>query len=134
MWEEHQWEISEDRSLGTGETRWRECRRAGREPGVTAWLGLSIHFTANRLWVQSMGQGGEAWEGPGPQVDAIYMSPTHCALQQINNVSAMLVLARPVTGPREYVLDLEMVTMNSLMSYRASSVLRLTVFVGAYTF
>ena len=46
----------------------------------------------------------------------------------------MLVLARPVTGPREYVLDLEMVTMNSLMSYRASSVLRLTVFVGAYTF
>lgn len=60
--------------------------------------------------------------------------PTHCALQQINNVSAMLVLARPVTGPREYVLDLEMVTMNSLMSYRASSVLRLTVFVGAYAF
>lgn len=60
--------------------------------------------------------------------------PTHCTLQQINNVSAMLVLARPVTGPREYVLDLEMVTMNSLMSYRASSVLRLTVFVGAYTF
>lgn len=46
----------------------------------------------------------------------------------------MLVLARPVTGPREYVLDLEMVTMNSLMSYRASSVLRLTVFVGAYAF
>ncbi|XP_044617862.1 EGF-containing fibulin-like extracellular matrix protein 2 isoform X1 [Equus asinus] len=55
-------------------------------------------------------------------------------IRQINNVSAMLVLARPVTGPREYVLDLEMVTMNSLMSYRASSVLRLTVFVGAYTF
>lgn len=55
-------------------------------------------------------------------------------LQQINNISAMLVLARPVTGPREYVLDLEMVTMNSLMSYRASSVLRLTVFVGAYAF
>uniref|UniRef100_A0A8D2B5Z2 EGF containing fibulin extracellular matrix protein 2 n=1 Tax=Sciurus vulgaris TaxID=55149 RepID=A0A8D2B5Z2_SCIVU len=55
-------------------------------------------------------------------------------IRQINNVSAMLVLARPVTGPREYVLDLEMVTMNSLMSYRASSVLRLTIFVGAYTF
>uniref|UniRef100_A0A8W4F9D3 EGF containing fibulin extracellular matrix protein 2 n=1 Tax=Sus scrofa TaxID=9823 RepID=A0A8W4F9D3_PIG len=55
-------------------------------------------------------------------------------IRQINNVSAMLVLARPVTGPREYVLDLEMVTMNSLMSYRASSVLRLTVFVGAYAF
>lgn len=71
----------------------------------------------------------------GAYVDAIHMSPpTHCTPQQINNVSAMLVLARPVTGPREYVLDLEMVTMNSLMSYRASSVLRLTVFVGAYTF
>nr|XP_020823853.1 EGF-containing fibulin-like extracellular matrix protein 2 isoform X3 [Phascolarctos cinereus] len=55
-------------------------------------------------------------------------------IRQINNISAMLVLARPVTGPREYVLDLEMVTMNSLMSYRASSVLRLTVFVGAYAF
>ncbi|XP_044879821.1 EGF-containing fibulin-like extracellular matrix protein 2 [Mauremys mutica] len=55
-------------------------------------------------------------------------------IRQINNISAMLVLARPVTGPREYVLDLEMVTMNSLMSYRSSSVLRLTIFVGAYSF
>ncbi|XP_077184565.1 EGF-containing fibulin-like extracellular matrix protein 2 isoform X2 [Paroedura picta] len=55
-------------------------------------------------------------------------------IRQINNVSAMLVLARPVTGPREFVLDLEMVTMNTLMSYRSSSVLRLTVFVGAHSF
>lgn len=72
-------------------------------------------------------------QGPSTQADTTYIPPP-TALQQINNVSAMLVLARPVTGPREYVLDLEMVTMNSLMSYRASSVLRLTVFVGAYTF
>ncbi|KAL8184089.1 UNVERIFIED_CONTAM: EGF-containing fibulin-like extracellular matrix protein 2 [Gekko kuhli] len=55
-------------------------------------------------------------------------------IRQINNISAMLVLARTVTGPREFVLDLEMVTMNTLMSYRSSSVLRLTVFVGAHAF
>lgn len=46
----------------------------------------------------------------------------------------MLVLAQPVTGPREFVLDLEMVTMNTLMTYRSSSVLRLTVFVGGHAF
>ncbi|XP_044304676.1 EGF-containing fibulin-like extracellular matrix protein 2 isoform X1 [Varanus komodoensis] len=55
-------------------------------------------------------------------------------IRQINNISAMLVLARPVTGPREFVLDLEMVTVNTLMNYRSSSVLRLTVFVGAHSF
>ncbi|ETE56650.1 EGF-containing fibulin-like extracellular matrix protein 2 [Ophiophagus hannah] len=46
----------------------------------------------------------------------------------------MLVLSRAVVGPREFVLDLEMVTVNNLMSYQASSVLRLTVFVGAHPF
>lgn len=46
----------------------------------------------------------------------------------------MLVLARPITGPQEYVLDLEMLTTNSLLSYRSSSVLRLTIFVGAHAF
>uniref|UniRef100_A0A8C5PCJ6 EGF containing fibulin extracellular matrix protein 2 n=1 Tax=Leptobrachium leishanense TaxID=445787 RepID=A0A8C5PCJ6_9ANUR len=55
-------------------------------------------------------------------------------IRQINNISAMLVLARPVTGPQEFVLDLEMLTANSLLSYRSSSVLRLTVFVGGYAF
>nr|XP_033809503.1 EGF-containing fibulin-like extracellular matrix protein 2 isoform X1 [Geotrypetes seraphini]XP_033809504.1 EGF-containing fibulin-like extracellular matrix protein 2 isoform X1 [Geotrypetes seraphini]XP_033809505.1 EGF-containing fibulin-like extracellular matrix protein 2 isoform X1 [Geotrypetes seraphini] len=55
-------------------------------------------------------------------------------IRQINNISAMLVLARPVTGPQEFVLDLEMVSMNTLLSYRSSSVLRLTVFVGPYSF
>ncbi|KAM8938879.1 EGF-containing fibulin-like extracellular matrix protein 2 isoform 2-T2 [Pelodytes ibericus] len=55
-------------------------------------------------------------------------------IRQINNISAMLVLARPVTGPQEFVLDLEMMTSNSLLSYRSSSVLRLTVFVGGYPF
>lgn len=55
-------------------------------------------------------------------------------IRQINNISAMLVLARPITGPQEYVLDLEMLTTNSLLSYRSSSVLRLTIFVGAHSF
>lgn len=55
-------------------------------------------------------------------------------IRQINNISAMLVLARPVKGPQEFVLDLEMLTSNSLLSYRSSSVLRLTVFVGAHPF
>ncbi|XP_023659237.1 EGF-containing fibulin-like extracellular matrix protein 2 isoform X2 [Paramormyrops kingsleyae] len=55
-------------------------------------------------------------------------------IRQINNISAMLVLARSVTGPKEYVLDLEMVSVNPLMSYQSSSVLRLTVFVGPHAF
>lgn len=55
-------------------------------------------------------------------------------IRQMNNISAMLVLARTAKGPREFVLDLEMETTNSLMSYRSSSVLRLTVFVGAHPF
>ncbi|XP_026543354.1 EGF-containing fibulin-like extracellular matrix protein 2 [Notechis scutatus] len=55
-------------------------------------------------------------------------------IRQISNISAMLVLSRAVVGPREFVLDLEMVTVNNLMSYQASSVLRLTVFVGAHPF
>uniref|UniRef100_A0A3B4E2C6 EGF containing fibulin extracellular matrix protein 2b n=1 Tax=Pygocentrus nattereri TaxID=42514 RepID=A0A3B4E2C6_PYGNA len=55
-------------------------------------------------------------------------------IRQINNVSAMLVLAREVTGPKEYVLDLEMVSVNPLMSYQSSSTLRLSVYVGPYAF
>ncbi|KAL0162644.1 hypothetical protein M9458_042040, partial [Cirrhinus mrigala] len=53
---------------------------------------------------------------------------------QINNVSAMLVLARAVTGPKEYILDLEMVSVNPLMNYQTSSVLRLSVYVGPHAF
>uniref|UniRef100_W5KF76 EGF containing fibulin extracellular matrix protein 2b n=1 Tax=Astyanax mexicanus TaxID=7994 RepID=W5KF76_ASTMX len=55
-------------------------------------------------------------------------------IRQINNVSAMLVLARAVTGPKEYVLDLEMVSINPLMSYQSSSALRLFIYVGPYAF
>lgn len=46
----------------------------------------------------------------------------------------MLVLARAVTGPKEYVLDLEMVSVNPLMNYQTSSVLRLSVYVGPHAF
>lgn len=60
-------------------------------------------------------------------------------LQQINNISAMLVLARAVSGPREYTVDLEMVSVNPLLSYhqgshQTSSALRLSIYVGQYTF
>lgn len=50
----------------------------------------------------------------------------------------MLVLARAVSGPREYTLDLEMVTVNPLLSYQgayqSSSALRLSIYVGPHTF
>lgn len=46
----------------------------------------------------------------------------------------MLVLTKPLTGPREYVVDLEMVTHHLTMNYRSSSLLRLTIIVGPYAF
>uniref|UniRef100_A0A8D3B1H5 EGF containing fibulin extracellular matrix protein 2a n=1 Tax=Scophthalmus maximus TaxID=52904 RepID=A0A8D3B1H5_SCOMX len=55
-------------------------------------------------------------------------------IRQINNISAMLVLARAVSGPREYTLDLEMVSVNPLLSFHGSSALRLSIYVGPYTF
>ncbi|XP_036960165.1 EGF-containing fibulin-like extracellular matrix protein 1 isoform X2 [Acanthopagrus latus] len=51
-----------------------------------------------------------------------------------SNVSGMLVMTRPLAGPREHILDLEMVTQNSALSYQSTSVLRLTVIVGPYAF
>ncbi|KAL0974165.1 hypothetical protein UPYG_G00216480 [Umbra pygmaea] len=55
-------------------------------------------------------------------------------IRQINNISAMLVLARAVTGPQEFTLDLEMMSVNPLLSYQTSSALRLSIYVGPYTF
>ncbi|XP_027864890.1 EGF-containing fibulin-like extracellular matrix protein 2a isoform X2 [Xiphophorus couchianus] len=55
-------------------------------------------------------------------------------IRQTNNYSAMLVLARAVSGPREYTLDLEMLSIHPVLSHRSRSVLRLSVFVGPYTF
>uniref|UniRef100_A0A3B5A0D9 EGF containing fibulin extracellular matrix protein 1 n=1 Tax=Stegastes partitus TaxID=144197 RepID=A0A3B5A0D9_9TELE len=55
-------------------------------------------------------------------------------LRRSSNVSAMLVLTKPLSGPREYVVDLEMITHHLTMNYRSSSLLRLTVIVGPYAF
>ncbi|XP_063299802.1 EGF-containing fibulin-like extracellular matrix protein 1 [Pelobates fuscus] len=55
-------------------------------------------------------------------------------LRQTSGLSAMLVLIKPLTGPREHFVDLEMVTVNSVMNYRSSSILRLTIIVGPYPF
>ncbi|XP_071772190.1 EGF-containing fibulin-like extracellular matrix protein 1 [Centroberyx gerrardi] len=55
-------------------------------------------------------------------------------LRRSSNVSGMLVMTRALGGPREHVLDLEMVTQNAGLSYRSSSLLRLTIIVGPYGF
>ncbi|XP_019715453.1 EGF-containing fibulin-like extracellular matrix protein 1 isoform X3 [Hippocampus comes] len=55
-------------------------------------------------------------------------------LRRSSNASAMLVLTKPLSGPREYVVDLEMITHHLTMNYHSSSLLRLTVIVGAYAF
>ncbi|XP_073195438.1 EGF-containing fibulin-like extracellular matrix protein 1 isoform X2 [Lepidochelys kempii] len=54
-------------------------------------------------------------------------------LRQTSAISAMLVLVKSLSGPREHIVDLEMLTVNSL-NYRTSSVLRLTIIVGPYAF
>ncbi|KAJ8248633.1 hypothetical protein GJAV_G00244100 [Gymnothorax javanicus] len=55
-------------------------------------------------------------------------------LRRTSNLSAMLALTKPLSGPREHIVDLEMVTHNSVINYRSSSLLRLTIIVGPYTF
>ncbi|XP_040892256.1 EGF-containing fibulin-like extracellular matrix protein 2 [Toxotes jaculatrix] len=55
-------------------------------------------------------------------------------LRRSSNVSAMLVMTRPLIGPREHVLDLEMVTQSPALSYRSIALLRLTIIVGPYAF
>lgn len=55
-------------------------------------------------------------------------------LQQTSNVSATLVLSRPIKGPRELVLDLEMVTVNNVINFRGSSIIRLTIYVSEHPF
>ncbi|XP_051980473.1 EGF-containing fibulin-like extracellular matrix protein 1 [Xyrauchen texanus] len=55
-------------------------------------------------------------------------------LRRSSNVSAMLVMTKPLTGPREHIVDLEMVTQSNGLNYRSSSLLRLTIIVGPYPF
>lgn len=54
--------------------------------------------------------------------------------QRSSNASAMLVLTKPLSGPREYIVDLEMITHHMTMNYRSSSLLRLTIIVGPFPF
>ncbi|KAM4607207.1 EGF-containing fibulin-like extracellular matrix protein 1 isoform 2-T2 [Polymixia lowei] len=55
-------------------------------------------------------------------------------LRRSSNVSAMLVMTKPLTGPRQHIVDLEMITHHLTMNYRSSSLLRLTIIVGPYAF
>lgn len=55
-------------------------------------------------------------------------------MRQTSNVSATLVLARPIRGPKTIVLDLEMVTVNNVINFRGSSIIRLTIFVSEHPF
>ncbi|MBN3296085.1 FBLN5 protein, partial [Amia calva] len=55
-------------------------------------------------------------------------------MRQTSNVSATLVLARPIKGPKEVVLDLEMVTVNNVINFRGSSIIRLTIFVSEHSY
>ncbi|XP_056108991.1 fibulin-5 [Rhinichthys klamathensis goyatoka] len=55
-------------------------------------------------------------------------------MRQTSNISATLVLSRPIKGPKTIVLDLEMVTVNNVINFRGSSIIRLTIFVSEHPF
>ncbi|XP_023208841.1 fibulin-5 isoform X1 [Xiphophorus maculatus] len=55
-------------------------------------------------------------------------------MRQTSNVSATLVLMRPIKGPQVLVLDLEMVTVNNVINFRGSSIIRLTIYVSEHPF
>ncbi|XP_033843924.1 fibulin-5 [Periophthalmus magnuspinnatus] len=55
-------------------------------------------------------------------------------MRQTSNVSATLVLTRPIKGPKVVVLDLEMVTVNNVINFRGSSIIRLTIYVSEHPF
>ncbi|XP_048062009.1 EGF-containing fibulin-like extracellular matrix protein 1 isoform X1 [Megalobrama amblycephala] len=55
-------------------------------------------------------------------------------LRRFSSVGAMLVLTKSLEGPLELIVDLEMITQHTLMNYRSSSLLRLTIVVGPYAF
>nr|XP_023691796.1 fibulin-5 [Paramormyrops kingsleyae] len=55
-------------------------------------------------------------------------------MRQTSDASATLVLSRPIKGPKEIILDLEMVTINNVINFRGSSVIRLTIFVAEHAY
>lgn len=54
--------------------------------------------------------------------------------QQTGPISATLVMTRPIKGPRDIQLDLEMITVNTVINFRGSSVIRLRIYVSQYPF
>lgn len=59
--------------------------------------------------------------------------PRFCP-QQTGPISATLVMTRPIKGPRDIELDLEMITVNTVINFRGSSVIRLRIHVSQYPF
>ncbi|XP_032883556.1 fibulin-5 isoform X1 [Amblyraja radiata] len=55
-------------------------------------------------------------------------------MRQTGPVSATVVMTRPIQGPRDVVLDLEMVTVNTVINFRGGSVIRLSIYISEYTF
>ncbi|XP_026135079.1 EGF-containing fibulin-like extracellular matrix protein 1 isoform X3 [Carassius auratus] len=55
-------------------------------------------------------------------------------LRRFSSIGAMLVLTKSLEGPQELIVDLEMITQHTVMNYRSSSLLRLTIIVGPYPF
>ncbi|RXN36595.1 EGF-containing fibulin-like extracellular matrix 1 isoform X1 [Labeo rohita] len=55
-------------------------------------------------------------------------------LRRFSSIGAMLVLTKSLEGPQELTVDLEMITQHTVMTYRSSSLLRLTIIVGPYPF
>ncbi|KAJ8792160.1 hypothetical protein J1605_020011 [Eschrichtius robustus] len=53
---------------------------------------------------------------------------------QTGPISATLVMTRPIKGPRDVQLDLEMITVNTVINFRGSSVIRLRIYVSQYPF
>lgn len=66
----------------------------------------------------------------GPSLTAV---PWICP-QQTGPISATLVMTRPIKGPRDIELDLEMITVNTVINFRGSSVIRLRIYVSQYPF
>lgn len=55
-------------------------------------------------------------------------------MRQMGPISATLVMTRPIKGPRDIQLDLEMITVNTVINFRGSSVIRLRIYVSQYPF
>nr|XP_055027106.1 EGF-containing fibulin-like extracellular matrix protein 1 isoform X1 [Misgurnus anguillicaudatus] len=55
-------------------------------------------------------------------------------LRRLSSTGAMLVLSKSLEGPLEQIVDLEMIAQHSVLNFRTTSLLRLTIIVGPYPF